>query len=143
MALIEYIMNDDAFVEYFEGKVQQTIEEHGLLSKDEKILVALSGGKDSTTVLSILHKLGYTLEGVTVDARIGCYTEKNLKNTWNICDDLGIPLHEINFVQEFGGSLQKLLETIKSKGIDLKSCNVCGVLRRFLINKKLPTHSTQ
>lgn len=129
-------MHDQEFVHYFEDKVKHTIEKYELLSKDERVLVALSGGKDSTTILHILHKLGYNLEGVTVDARIGCYTEKNLKNTWNICDELGIQLHEINFVQEFGGSLQKLLQIIKSKDLDLKSCNVCGVLRRFLINKK-------
>lgn len=129
-------MEDTEFLRYFDDKVQQTIEEYGLLSKDEKILVALSGGKDSTTVLSILHKLGYHVEGITVDARIGCYTEKNLKNTWNICSSLGVQLHEIDFVKEFGGPLQKLLQILQSKGLNLKSCNVCGTLRRFLINKK-------
>ena len=129
-------MNDQEFTEYLENKVIQTIEGYGLLSKDEKILVALSGGKDSTTVLHILHKLGYTVEGITVDARIGCYTEKNLKNTWNVCDEIGVKLHEINFVKEFGGALQHLLKVLKRKGINLKSCNVCGTLRRFLINKR-------
>jgi len=129
-------MNDQEFVGYVENKVQHTIEQYNLLSKDEKILVALSGGKDSTTVLYILSKLGYNIEGVTVDARIGCYTEKNLKNTWNVCDELKITLHEIDFVKEFGGPLQQLLKTINEKGVNLKSCNVCGTLRRFLINKR-------
>ena len=41
-----------------EKQVRETIEKYKLLDKKDKIAVALSGGKDSTTVLYILHKLG-------------------------------------------------------------------------------------
>ena len=43
------------FSEYFENKVLKTIRQFKLLDKEEKVGVALSGGKDSLTVLHILN----------------------------------------------------------------------------------------
>ncbi len=120
----------------FEARVQQTIEEHGLFSKESKVLVAASGGKDSTALLQALKNLGYAVEAVTVDARIGCYTEQNLKNLRGFCEKLGIALHEIDFKKEFGMSMCHIRDKLAANGFDYKSCHVCGVLRRYLINKK-------
>ena len=39
-----------------EEKVRETIEKYSLFRKNEKIAVALSGGKDSTSILYILKK---------------------------------------------------------------------------------------
>ncbi|MEM4247076.1 MAG: 7-cyano-7-deazaguanine synthase, partial [Candidatus Woesearchaeota archaeon] len=71
---------DERFLEFVENKVLNTIIKYSLFSKKEKIAVAVSGGKDSTTLLYILQKLGYNIEAITVDSHIGCYTQKNLEN---------------------------------------------------------------
>jgi len=126
----------ETFTKEFENHVLNTISKYGLISKDEKILVAASGGKDSTVLLKILHKYNYNIEAVTVDAHIGCYTEENLKRLRKFCKELNITLHEISFRKEFGSSLCYLRDSLLEKGVKLKSCTVCGVLRRYLINKK-------
>ncbi|MDP7323973.1 MAG: tRNA 2-thiocytidine biosynthesis TtcA family protein [Candidatus Woesearchaeota archaeon] len=123
-----------SFVKRFEQQVVHTIKQHNLLDKKEKILVAVSGGKDSTAMLYLLHKLGYALEAITVDAKIGCYSAENLENIKKYCGSLGIPLHVISFRDHFGGSLCYLQDVLKEKGVDLKSCTTCGVLRRHLLN---------
>jgi len=124
------------FSKKFEDHVLQTIEKYQLLNKEEKVLVAASGGKDSTVLLSILHKYNFNIEAITVDAHIGCYTQENLERLRKFCKELDIKLHEISFRKEFGASLCYLRDTLNAKGAGLKSCTVCGVLRRYIINKK-------
>jgi tRNA-5-methyluridine54 2-sulfurtransferase len=127
---------DQVFISKFERSILKTIQDYNLITKEDKILVAVSGGKDSTVILHVLNKLGFSVEAITVDAKIGCYTEKNLQNIRNITNNLRIKLHEISFIKEFGSSLCYLISLLESKGHNLKSCNVCGVLRRRLLNKR-------
>lgn len=128
-------MDKDRFISYFERKVKDTIKEYSLIDKKDKIAVACSGGKDSTTILYILNKIGYKTEAITVDALIGNYTKKNKENIIQFCKDNKIPLHIISFRDEFGHSLCYLRSVLNSKGVKLKSCTICGVLRRHLLNK--------
>ena len=53
-----------------ERKVVETIEKYGLISDGDKVVVVLSGGKDSTSVLYILKKLGYDVS--QGDISLGC-----------------------------------------------------------------------
>lgn len=119
----------------FERKIRQTIEKYSLFTKESNVLVACSGGKDSTVILYVLKKLGYTVEAITVDAHIGCYTEENLKNLRGMCRELGVRLHEIAFRKEFGRSMCYIQTMLKTRGYDYKNCHTCGVLRRHLLNK--------
>ena len=123
------------FIEYFEKKARYTIRKFSLIGKKDKIAVAVSGGKDSTVLLYLLHKFGYDVTGVTVNAFIGDYTETNLKNLKSVCKKYGIPLQEISVREEFGYSVCYIQSVLKEKGLPLQSCAVCGVLRRYLLNK--------
>ena len=134
LELPEHIERDDAFIDRFEARVERTIAKYGLLNSDEKILIAVSGGKDSTALLYLLHKFGYEVEALTVDAKIGCYSAENLKNIKQFCSELGVKLHVVSFRETFGGSLCYLQDVLKEKGVNLKSCTTCGVLRRHLIS---------
>lgn len=128
-------MDDKKFLKYFEKKVQDTVRRYRLFSKKDKIAVAVSGGKDSTAALFVLKKLGYDVKAVTIDVSIGNYTKKNLENIRDFCAGLGVELVEFSFKKEFGYSLCYLRSAINSKGHKLKSCTVCGVLRRYMLNK--------
>lgn len=43
------------------NKVKKTIEKYNLISKNDKILIGVSGGPDSTCLLEILHELGFNV----------------------------------------------------------------------------------
>ncbi|MBW3004778.1 TIGR00269 family protein [Candidatus Woesearchaeota archaeon] len=129
------MVSDKEFVKKFEQKVKSTIKKFNLVSPKDKLLVAVSGGKDSTAALYLLKKLGYDVEAVTVDAVIGKYTKENRKNIEKYCEENNIKLHIICFREVFGSSLCHIQALLKQKGLNLRSCAVCGVLRRYLINK--------
>lgn len=124
-----------SIIQQVESKVKKIIRDYNLFSNKEKILVAYSGGKDSTVILYILKKLGYNVEALTINAFIGNYSKNNLNNAIKFCEEHGIKLHQVSFRKEFGYSLCYLRDLIHSKGHKIKSCTICGVLRRYLINK--------
>lgn len=132
----EKIIYDEEFAISFENKVKETIEKFNLVNQEDKLLLAVSGGKDSTVMVYVMKKLGYNFECVTVDAHIGCYTEENLRNIRKMCSSHDVKLHEIEFRKEVGASLCFIRDTLQANGHDLKSCTVCGVIRRYLLNRK-------
>jgi len=50
------------FIEYFEKRVKKDIKKQGKTIKGIKIGVALSGGKDSTVVLHLIHDIFSKIE---------------------------------------------------------------------------------
>ena len=70
------------------------------LNKKEKILVAMSGGKDSSVVAYLLHKLGYNIEGFHINLSMGEYSKRCLNAVEKLCEQLGIRLH-IYDIKEF------------------------------------------
>lgn len=129
------------FCAQIEEKVQQTIIRFSMFTPVDKIMVAYSGGKDSTVLLYILKKLGYAVEALTLNAYIGCYSKENVHNATLFTKKNAITLHHISFREEFGYSLCYLRSLLQQKGANLKSCTICGVLRRYLLNKHARAHN--
>ncbi len=124
------------FIKYFERKVQKTITQYKLIEKGDKIAVACSGGKDSTSLLYLLKKLSSKMRNekiiaIAVDEGIEGYRNKKLKFLDKFCKENRIELSVYSFKKEFGKTLDEILEGYK--GIP---CSICGVLRRYLLNKK-------
>ncbi|HJN56872.1 MAG: TIGR00269 family protein [Candidatus Woesearchaeota archaeon] len=124
------------FTKYFEGKVFRTIRQFNLIGKKERIVAALSGGKDSLTLLHILNKLSkqnprIKVEAITIDEGIKGYREKTLKTAKKFCKKNKIKLNLFSFKKEFGLKLDNMIDVLNEK-----PCTVCGILRRYLLNKK-------
>ncbi len=124
------------FTDYFEGKVFKTIRQFGLLDKEENLGIALSGGKDSLTVLHILNKLSkenpkIKINAIAIDEGIHNYRDKTLEKAKDFCQKTNINLHIFSYKEEFGLTLDEML-----KILNVKPCTICGIFRRHLLNKK-------
>ncbi len=119
-----------------EKKVKDTIEKYKLISKKDKVVVAASGGKDSSVVLYLLKNLGYNVSALFIDLGIGNYSKKNRENIIKFCEKEKIKLNIVSFKEEFGYSLCYIRDILKEKDRNMKACTVCGILRRYLLNKK-------
>ena len=119
-----------------EKLVKETIKKYKICSKKEKILVALSGGKDSCLVAYLLKKFGYNVEGFHIDLKIGKYSEECLKKVKEICEENEIKLHVYDMKKEMGAGMCYLRTAIQSKQKgQIKNCAICGVIKKWLMNK--------
>ncbi len=126
------------FVKYFEKKVFKTIEKYKLIKNEEKIGVACSGGKDSLSTLQVLDlyrskKRNIDLTAIAIDEGIKGYRDKTLEGLKEYCKENEIKLVILSFNKEFNLTLDQAVKKLKKKGI--KPCSVCGVFRRYLLNK--------
>lgn len=119
------------FLELFESKVANAIRQFQLLDRKDRISVAASGGKDSTSLLYILQKLGYDVEALAIDEGIQGYREGTLAGLREFCTSHGIKLKIASYQEQFGFTLDELMSRSNYK----IPCMPCGILRRYLLNK--------
>jgi len=128
------------FKKSIERKVQATISKYDMLKPDDVVAIAVSGGKDSISLLHILTKIERNfpearLCAVTVDEGIKGYRDEALKFAVKTCQKLDVEHKVISFKETYGYRLDELVDIIRRKGQkDLTPCSYCGVLRRRALN---------
>ncbi|MBU4116698.1 MAG: TIGR00269 family protein [Nanoarchaeota archaeon] len=118
-----------------EKKFLETIKKYRLCNKKEKILVALSGGKDSAVTAYLLKKFGYNIEGLYIDLKIGKYSDDCLNAVNELCERLKIKVYIYNIKEKQGKSIKEIWELVKKKK-DLNNCAICGVFKKWILNKE-------
>ncbi len=109
-------------------KIERTIKKYDLIKKEDKILVASSGGKDSQFLIFALDKLGYKFDCVFIDLGIPNFSKSSFEKVSKLTNELDINLHKIDLKKLVG----KTLTEIKTKK---PYCSMCGSIKRYLINK--------
>jgi len=125
------------FIEFVERRVKKDMKKQGPIPDDATIGIALSGGKDSTVALHLMHEIyskrpSITLHGITVDEGIVGYRDTSIPIAQKNCKSLGIEHHIISFKNAIG----KTMDEIASLHDDIGECSYCGVFRRFCLNTK-------
>jgi tRNA(Ile)-lysidine synthase TilS/MesJ len=127
----------DHFVEWFVVMTQRAIEKYDMFPPAAKVLVAISGGKDSLALWDVLLKLGYQAEGLYIslgiDEEIG-YSDKSLEmcHRFVATHQPDAVLHVVDVGAEYGQSIPQLART-KKRGRG-KPCAICGLVKRHIMN---------
>lgn len=128
------------FCKSIEAKVRATISKYEMLKHDDKIIIGVSGGKDSVTLLHILTKIERdfpkaSLSAVTVDEGIRGYRDEALKIAEKNCQKLDVEHVVVSFKEMYGAELDEIVnKTQQKEDNQLTPCSYCGVLRRKTLN---------
>ncbi|MGC9010093.1 MAG: TIGR00269 family protein [Sulfolobales archaeon] len=121
------------FSHYIERRVKEAIVKYGLISKGQRVVIGVSGGKDSVSLLYILNKLskeiGFELVVVHIDLGIGDYSKKSREIVKSLCESLGVPLIILDLKELIGYSLPEIVRRVKRP-----ACSICGSIKRYLLN---------
>src|SRR6185295_5662465 len=100
----------------------------------ERILVAVSGGKDSLALWDILLKLGYRADALYVDLGIGGYSEQSHAKVTKFAEAVAgshkTTLHLHTVKQEAGAGIKELAQLIHRP-----TCSTCGTIKRYQFNR--------
>jgi uncharacterized protein (TIGR00269 family) len=111
-----------------------------MFSFDNRIAVAVSGGKDSISLLHVLAKMERfhpkaSLVAVTVDEGIKGYRDEALEIARATCEKLSVAHHVVSFRELYGFTLDEIVARTRQKSErELTACAYCGVLRRRALN---------
>src|SRR5437763_13874853 len=98
--------------DFVSEQVARAIKEEGMFAKGDRVLVAVSGGKDSLTLLDVLHRLGYDVAGLYVDLGIGEYSRVSKSKVERFTQTRGITLHACELLEKRGGGINDLSDRI-------------------------------
>lgn len=126
---------DDCFKIYFENSFLRAINGEGLgkkmLTKDESVLVAVSGGKDSMTLWYLLKKYGFNATGVHINLNYGEFSQKSLEVVKSFSEENSFPVLIFDLKKDFDIDMKEVF--IKNRNREF--CSICGSIKRYLLNK--------
>lgn len=128
------------FIKSVEDKARATVARFRMLGFDDRVAVAVSGGKDSVSLLHVLARLERhypraSLVAVTVDEGIKGYRDEALEIAAENCRKLGVEHCVVSFKNLFGFTLDEMVKRLHRKKERVPtSCACCGVLRRKALN---------
>lgn len=121
-----------------ERQVRRTISKYGMFRRADKIAIAVSGGKDSLSLMHILRLIERDfptgLSVITVDEGVSGYRDEAIGIVEKNCKSLGIELKTVAFRDVFRWDVDEIVETTQEAHGELGPCSFCGVLRRKALN---------
>ena len=124
------------FLIWIPEQTQRFIEKYHMFGYQDRILVAVSGGKDSLALWDILHHLGYQADGLYIGLGINQgngYSLKSQEFTENFANKNNLKLIVVDVAETAGATIpEAAVLTLRGKG---KPCSICGLTKRHIMNR--------
>jgi uncharacterized protein (TIGR00269 family) len=125
----------DHFVKHCAEQVRRSIKDHDMIRAGERVLVAVSGGKDSLALWDLLVDLGYRPDGLYLGLGIGEYSEDSGHAARAFAQDRGLKLHEVDLANDLGYDIPRA-----AAATHRAPCGACGLSKRHLFNSVAVEH---
>ena len=120
----------DHFIEHVQRQVARTIHDYEMFGPNDRLLLGVSGGKDSLALWDILTGLGYTVDGIYLHLGIGEYSSDSLALTERFVAERHLALRIVDLPADYGFSIP---QAASAQGRN--ACSVCGLAKRYLLNE--------
>jgi uncharacterized protein (TIGR00269 family) len=120
----------DCFVHHCQEQVRRAIDAFDMIRPGERVLMAVSGGKDSLGAWELLVELGYETDGLYLGLGIGDYSDASGRYARDFAADRGLKLLEIDIPAEYGFNIEAAAATVRRP-----PCGACGLSKRHLFNQ--------
>ncbi|MDQ2678008.1 MAG: adenine nucleotide alpha hydrolase family protein [Actinomycetota bacterium] len=117
------------FTKFCRDQVARAIDDFDMVQPTDRVLVAVSGGKDSLAVWDMLVGLGYAADGFYVGLGIGDYSDTSANYARAFARDRGLHLIEVDLVDQYGFDVPT-----GSRAARRAPCSACGTSKRHLFD---------
>ena len=118
------------FLEFFRKQVAEAVHRHHMFARDEKIMVAVSGGKDSLALWDVLIEDGYQTAGLYLDLGIFDYSKESKAKCEAFAASRGQTLHIERVAEAVGAPIPVVQQATRRP-----TCSACGLSKRYLMNR--------
>jgi len=124
------------FLDWVPEQVERAIKMYHMFTHNDRLLVAVSGGKDSLSLWDILNRLGYAADGLYIGLGIDGgvnYSVNSLLYARTFAQEHKLHLRVKDIKAEYGETVPEL--TIRTHRGRYKPCSVCGLTKRHVMNQ--------
>lgn len=124
------------YLDWFVEQTRRTIVRYGMSFPGERILVAVSGGKDSLALWDVLWRLDFPADGLYINLGIRGeipYSDQSQQSAEIFARERNLNLKIVQVEESYGKSIPQLAEQTR-QGKD-RPCAVCGTVKRHIMNQ--------
>lgn len=119
------------FLEYFQNQVQRAIKKFSMFRSSDRVLVAISGGKDSLALWDVLLRLGYQADGLYIDLGIGDYSQTSGDKSKKFAEQRNANLRYVSLEEKYGFDVPDATQYTNRP-----ACSACGLSKRYIFNRE-------
>lgn len=109
---------------FFSRRVMRAMEHEKMFDRDDRVLVAVSGGKDSLALWDVLHREGFRTVGFHLALGIGGYSERSRERCEAFAAERGLDLRIRSLADE------RLAIPDVVGATRRPACSACGTIKR-------------
>lgn len=123
------------FLQLCRRQVGKAIDDFEMFSPSDRLLVAVSGGKDSLAVWDLLVDLGYRADGLYVGLGIGEYSDSSRRYAEDFATQRNLHLHVVSVPAEHGFDIPTA-----ARATGRVPCSACGMSKRHIFDSVAREH---